>query len=99
MVGVITDRDIAIRVIAEGRPGDTRVEDVMTDEVVSCHPSADIKEVERLMRAHQVNRVVVIDDDASLAGVVSLSDLAQIEDARKVGQMFGDISGREVISH
>jgi CBS domain-containing protein len=99
IVGVITDRDIAIRAVAEGRACDTKVEDVMTDDIVSCHPSADIKEAERLMRVHQVNRIVVLEDDGRMAGVISLTDLAQYEDARKVGQMFGDISGREAVSH
>ena len=94
-VGVLTDRDIAVRVVAEGQPGDTRVEEVMTDEIVSCHPLADIREAERLMRAHQVNRILIVDDDVRLVGVISLTDLAQVEDERKVGQMLGDISGRE----
>ena len=99
VVGVLTDRDIAIRVVAEGRSCETKAEDVMTEDIVSCHPTADIKEAERLMRAHQVNRILIVDDDARLAGVISLTDLAQFEDARKVGQMFGDISGREAAAH
>ena len=99
VVGVLTDRDIAIRVVAEGRSPDTRVEEVMTDELVACLPQADIGEAERLMRAYQVNRVLLIDDDGRLAGVISLSDLAQVEDAGRVGQMFGDISGREASTH
>jgi CBS domain-containing protein len=99
VVGVITDRDIAIRVVAENRPSDTKVEEVMTDDIVTCLPQADLKEVERLMRVHQVNRIVVVDDDGRLAGVVSLIDLAQVEDDRKVGQMFGDIGGREAAPH
>jgi CBS domain-containing protein len=99
VVGVITDRDIAIRVVAENRPSDTKVEEVMTDDIVTCLPRADLKEVERLMRVHQVNRIVVVDDDGRLAGVVSLIDLAQVEDDRKVGQMFGDIGGREAAPH
>jgi CBS domain-containing protein len=99
VVGCLTDRDIAIRVVAEGRTCDTKVEDIMTDDVVTCLPGVDLKEVERLMAAHQVNRVVVIDDDGRLAGVISLTDLAQYEDARKVGQVVGDITGREAAAH
>jgi CBS domain-containing protein len=99
VVGVITDRDIAIRVVAEGRSGNTKVEEVMTEDAITCHPSADLQEVERLMRAHQVERIVVVDDDARLAGVISLIDLAQVEDERKVGQVFGDIGGREAVPH
>jgi CBS domain-containing protein len=99
VVGVLTDRDIAMRVVAEGRPCATKVEDVMTDDVVTCLPGADLKEVERLMAAHQVNRVVVVDDDGRVAGVISLTDLAQYEDARKVGQVVGDITGREAAAH
>jgi CBS domain-containing protein len=99
VVGVLTDRDIAMRVVAEGRSCNTKVEDVMTDDVVTCLPGADLKEVERLMAAHQVNRVVVVDDDGRLAGVISVTDLAQYEDARKVGQVVGDITGREAAAH
>jgi CBS domain-containing protein len=99
VVGVLTDRDIAIRVVAEGRPPDTKVEDVMSEDLVACLPQADIGEAERLMRAYQVNRILLIDDDARLAGVISITDLAQVEDARKVGQVFGEISGREVGTH
>jgi CBS domain-containing protein len=99
VVGVLTDRDIAVRVVADGCSPQTPVDEVMSEEIVTCHPSVDLKEVERLMGAHQVNRVLVVDDDGRLAGVISLTDLAQVEDARKVGQMFGDISGREAVAH
>jgi CBS domain-containing protein len=99
VVGVLTDRDIAIRVVAEGRGPDTRVEEVMSDDLVACLPGADIGEAERLMRAYQVNRILLIDEDGRLAGIISLSDLAQVEDARRVGQMYEDIAGREVGTH
>jgi CBS domain-containing protein len=98
-VGVLTDRDIALRVVAEGLPPETKVEEVMSEELVSCHPRADIKEAERLMRSHRVNRILVVDDDARLVGIISITDLAQYEDERKVGQMIGEISGREAVPH
>jgi CBS domain-containing protein len=99
VVGVLTDRDIAVRLVAEGRSPATPVEEVMTDDLISCLPQADVREAERLMRAHQVSRILVIDDDGRLAGVLGLADLAQSEDARTVGQVFGDISGREFGIH
>ena len=95
VVGVLTDRDITIRVVAEGRSPDTRVEEAMSEDLVACLPEADIGEAERLMLAYQVSRVLLIDDDGRLSGVISITDLAQVEDARKFGQMFGDISVRE----
>ena len=96
VVGIITDRDIALRVVAEGRPPETPVEDVMSDDLVTCLPQADVGEAERLMRTHQVSRILLVDEDGRIDGVLSIADLAQTEDARTVGQVFGDVSDREV---
>lgn len=76
-VGVVTDRDIAVRLCAAaGSAADTAVETIMTAEVVSCHAHDDLRDVERLMATRHKSRIVVTDDDGSLAGVVSLSDVA-----------------------
>ncbi len=78
VLGVITDRDIVVRMCAEGgAPIDTRVEDVMTKRVISCKPTDDLHVVEGLMTDYQTARVIVATDDGRLAGVVSLSDIAQ----------------------
>jgi CBS domain-containing protein len=78
-VGTLTDRDIVLRVIAEGRPASTAVEWVMTTELVCCAPEHDVAEAERLMRVHQVSRVIVIGEDGKVAGVISLADVARAE--------------------
>jgi predicted transcriptional regulator len=72
------------------------VEDVMTEEVISCAPGDDLKRAEDLMRANQKARLVVIDESGRLAGVISIADIAQYEDAHRAGDVVGDITEREV---
>jgi CBS domain-containing protein len=99
VIGILTDRDIALRVIAQHQNGETRVEDVMTTDVVSCEPRTDLRSAENLMRVNQVNRLVVLDEEGRLAGVLSLSDLAHYEDPRRVGELASDITDREIGPH
>lgn len=75
LVGVITDRDIAIRHVAEGRAGDTAVRDVMSGGVRTCGPDDSIDTVLELMGREQVRRVPIVDERGSLVGVVSQADL------------------------
>src|SRR6185295_12363359 len=77
VVGVLTDRDITIRATAGGKdPESTSVADVMTPNVVSCGEGDDVQEVARTMQAHKLRRVLVLNDDANVVGIVSLGDLA-----------------------
>jgi CBS domain-containing protein len=77
ILGIITDRDIATRAVAEGRdPKQTRVRDVMTRDVVYCFEDQDVDEAARLMQQRQVRRVLVLNRQRELAGIVSLGDLA-----------------------
>jgi CBS domain-containing protein len=77
LVGMITDRDITVRATAEGLPpGLGHVRDVMTPDVVSCFEDQDVREAARLMQEHQVRRLVVLNRDQRLVGIVSLGDLA-----------------------
>lgn len=76
-VGILTDRDIAIRVVAEGlSPRETRIEQVMTSDVVSCSEDEDVEAAARLMCDNRIRRLIVVDDVGEFAGVVSLADLA-----------------------
>jgi CBS domain-containing protein len=76
--GMLTDRDIAVRAVAEGRdPRVTRVRDVMTPDLVCCFESDDVEEAARLMQETQLRRLLVIDDDRRLVGIVSLADIVQ----------------------
>src|SRR5262245_6721676 len=75
--GMITDRDITVRAVAEGHdPKTTRVQDVMTPDVIYCFEDQDVAEASRLMKEKQVRRLVVLNRDKRLVGIVSLGDLA-----------------------
>lgn len=76
-VGMVTDRDIALRVVAEGKdPRQTKVSAAMTARFFSCHADDDVSRVEHVMKDRQVRRVPVVDHNEALVGIVSLGDLA-----------------------
>lgn len=79
LVGVVTDRDIAIRALADGLGPDTRVRDVMTADPACCGPEDDVREVERIMADRQVRRVPIVDDRDCCVGMVAQADLARRE--------------------
>lgn len=76
LVGTITDRDIAIRAIAEGKGPDTKVQDIMSKDVKYCFEDEDVSDVARNMADIQIRRLPVVNRDKRLVGVVSLGDLA-----------------------
>jgi CBS domain-containing protein len=77
LVGMLTDRDIAVRATAEGRdPQDTRVSDVMTRDVVCCFEDDDVLQAARAMAQYRKRRLVVVDGAGRVVGIVSLGDLA-----------------------
>jgi CBS domain-containing protein len=94
IIGMITDRDIATRAVAEGRdPKQTQVREVMTEDVVYCFEDQDIDEAARLMRERQVRRLLVLNRSRELTGIVSLGDLAvDTGDERLAGETLEDIS-------
>jgi CBS domain-containing protein len=93
LVGVITDRDIAIRHVAEGRGSDSPVRDVMSGGVMTCNPDDSVDTVMELMGREQVRRVPIVDDRGSLVGVVSQADLARkANDPEKVEKTVEEIS-------
>jgi CBS domain-containing protein len=94
LIGTITDRDITIRVTAEGRdPHTTTVRDVMTQPVVTVHPQQDVIEVEQLMHDHQVRRVPVVEQDNRLVGYVTTATIAKRGgDEKVVGKVLRGIS-------
>ena len=80
LVGMITDRDIAVRAVAEGRGPDTPVRDAMTDHIDYCFDDDDVEEVAVKMSDAQVRRFPVVSrDDNRLVGIVSLGDLSQAD--------------------
>ncbi len=77
LVGMITDRDIVIRAVAQGEdPKSCLVRDAMTPDLIFCGPDDGVHEAAQLMAARQVRRLVVIDDQKRLCGIVALADLA-----------------------
>jgi CBS domain-containing protein len=90
LVGVVTDRDLAVRALAKGRGAETRVRDVMTSSPRCCGPDDDVRDVERAMADNQVRRVPIIDERGHCVGVVAQADLARAADRRE------GVSDREV---
>lgn len=95
LVGVLTDRDIAIRGVARGKTPDSKVNDVMSPAPAVCSPDADVEEVERIMVEKQVRRVPIVDSDGRVVGIVAQADLARDDRAasdKQVGQIVERIS-------
>jgi CBS domain-containing protein len=92
MVGMITDRDIAIRALAQGKGGDTPVRDVMSREVRYCYEDEKIEDVLANMGDLQVRRLPVVNRDKRLVGVISLSDCASAERARPAASALDRIT-------
>jgi CBS domain-containing protein len=78
LVGVLTDRDIALRVVGEGRDGDTRVSEVLSaDRLTTCSPDDSVDEVMDAMARDQVRRIPVVDERGELLGIVSQADIVR----------------------
>jgi len=94
LAGMLTDRDIVVRAVAEGRdPATTRVRDVMTPGVCACFEEDDVGEAAKLMREKQIRRLVVLNRDKRVAGIVSLGDLAtETQDERLAGRTLEHVS-------
>lgn len=77
LIGIVTDRDIVTRGLAEGRdPGSTQVKDIISSEVVYCYEDDSVEDAAKLMEDHQIRRLIVCDRDRTPVGIVSLGDLA-----------------------
>ena len=92
LVGMITDRDIAVRAVAEGRGPDATVAEVMSHDVKYCYDDEDAEDVLANMGDIQVRRLPVVNRNKRLVGIVSLGDLALTGARAKTGQALGDIS-------
>jgi CBS domain-containing protein len=92
LTGVITDRDIVIRAVAEGRDGQTTVREVASQDVVTIDPQQDLDEALRLMAQHQVRRLPVVEEDGKLVGIVSQANVARHGDDARTGEVVEQIS-------
>jgi CBS domain-containing protein len=93
LVGTLTDRDITVRVVAEGKdPQSTKVREVASTDLVTVDPEQDLDEAVRLMAQHQVRRLPVVEEDGRLVGVVAQADVARQADDRQTGEVVERIS-------
>jgi CBS domain-containing protein len=90
--GVVTDRDIVVRAVSEGRSFETPVSEVMTSDVEYCYEDDDISEAADRMAELQVRRLAVLDRDKRLVGIVALGDVARQAKDRVTGQTLEEIS-------
>jgi CBS domain-containing protein len=95
VLGVVTDRDLAMRILAEGKPPSTRVEEVMSREVIACRPDDDLRKAEELMVKNHVSRMLCDDTEGHLVGVISLSDIAQREESGRAAKTMRGVTERE----
>lgn len=95
MIGMITDRDITIRAVAEGKnPADVTARDIMTPKTYYCYDDQDVEEVCNNMGEIQVRRLPVVNRDKRLVGIVSMGDLAQSASRPNVGQTQQQITAQ-----
>jgi CBS domain-containing protein len=93
LVGIVTDRDIAIRVVAEGKDVQSvTVGEIASKELVTVDPQQDLDEALRLMAKHQVRRLPVVEEDGRLVGILAQADVAQQGDDSRTGQVVEQIS-------
>ena len=101
LVGTLTDRDLAIRLVANDQSAGTLISLVMSHETVTCSPDDDVIDAERVMAREKKSRIVCVDEGRHILGVISISDLAARagDDDRAVAETMKEISKREVRSH
>lgn len=93
LIGIITDRDIAIRAVAEGKDVDTPVSEVMSEGVVYANEDDSVEEAAQIMSDHQIRRLPVVDSDNKLVGIVSIGDFAvEVSDLGPVAEAMSKIS-------
>ena len=93
VVGMVTDRDITIRAVAQGLPTDTTpIGDVMSEQVETCYEDDSLDEVVAQMQQSQIRRLPVLDENDQLTGMLSLGDIAAKGDEDTAGEALADIS-------
>ena len=93
MIGVLSDRDIAIRAIAEGKDANTKVRDIMSRDVIVANEDDSVEDASRLMSKHQIRRLPVVNAEKQLVGIVALGDFAvESEDIDIAAEALSEIS-------
>ena len=94
LVGIVTDRDLALKVVAEGRDAkSTTVESVMTRSIVTCRADDDLQKALDAMAKHQLRRIPVVDNDNKILGIIAQADVAtRVDQPEKTAEMVKEIS-------
>lgn len=93
LVGVITDRDVAIKVVAEGKdPQTTKVTQIASSNLVTVDPEQDLDDALQLMAQHQVRRLPVVEEDGNLVGILAQADVARHAGTEETGKVVEEIS-------
>jgi len=92
LTGIVTDRDIAVRVVAEGRdPGSTTIGEIASTKLVTISPDDDLETAVKLLAENQVRRIPVVEGDR-LVGIVAQADIARLGSDAKTGEVVEEIS-------
>jgi CBS domain-containing protein len=94
LVGIVTDRDLALKIVAKGRDANsTKVETVMTRQVVTCRAGDDVQKALDAMAEHQLRRIPIVDDDDRIVGIIAQADVAtRVNQPEKTAAMVKEIS-------
>jgi CBS domain-containing protein len=94
LVGIVTDRDLALKIVAEGRDAkSTKAEEVMTRKVVTCRVEDDVQTALDAMSEHQLRRIPVVDNDNKIVGIIAQADVAtRVDQPAKTAEVVKDIS-------
>ncbi len=94
LVGIVTDRDLALKVIAKGQDAkSTKVEAVMTHQVVTCRAEDDLQKALDAMAKHQLRRIPIVDNDNRIVGIIAQADVAtRVNQPEKTAEMVKEIS-------
>jgi CBS domain-containing protein len=94
LAGIVTDRDLAIKVVAEARdPKTTQVEEVMSEGLVTCRDNDDVRSVLKLMEENQLRRIPVVDKNDRLQGIIAQADVAtRLGNTRAAGEVVQQVS-------
>ena len=94
LVGIVTDRDLAIKVVGEGRdPKKTKVEEVMTEKIITCRMDDDVQNAMKAMAQYQLRRIPVVDHAGMLVGIISQADVAtRLNEPKKTAEVVKEIS-------
>ena len=92
LVATITDRDIAVRLVAEGGDASANVREIASTDLVTIDPQQELDEALRLMAQHQVRRLPVVEEDGRLVGIIAQADVARESDDARTGELVEEIS-------